>query len=210
MNPFPKRPISLRIRSSNKCISISSSNTKTLQLGGFFIWGIYLYTMKLLSVIKEMVLMEQPKLGFISMFPTVDTLTTKTSMGYNPIGGTNNTNIIYLTRRDETTGNEIPNSKFSYKLSGSYGFIGFDIILRNVSRNRGSGELIGQVMPKSGTVAGIMKKLIPSNSLTKDGWLQIRVPVDKLNAALVQLHSNKGSSAEIKVGSGIEINLTKV
>jgi hypothetical protein len=166
--------------------------------------------MKLLSVIKEMVLMEQPKLGFISMFPTVDTLTTKTSMGYNPIGGTNNTNIIYLTRRDETTGNEIPNSKFSYKLSGSYGFIGFDIILRNVSRNRGSGELIGQVMPKSGTVAGIMKKLIPSNSLTKDGWLQIRVPVDKLNAALVQLHSNKGSSAEIKVGSGIEINLTKV
>jgi hypothetical protein len=166
--------------------------------------------MKLLSVINEMVLMEQPKLGFISMFPTVDTLTTKTSMGYNPIGGTNNTNIIYLTRRDETTGNEIPNSKFSYKLSGSYGFIGFDITLRNVSRNRGSGELIGQVMPKNGTVAGIMKKLIPNRALTKDGWLQIRVPVDKLNAALVQLHSNKGSSAEIKVGSGIEINLTKV
>lgn len=156
-----------------------------------------------------MMLMEQPKLGFISMFPTADTLTKKTSMGYNPIGGTNNTNIIYLTRRDETTGNEIPNSKFSYKLSGSYGFIPFDITLRNVTRNA-SGELMGQVMPKNGTVAGIMKKLIPSNSLTKDGWLQIRVPVDKLNAALVQLHNNKGSSAEIKVGSGIEINLVKV
>ncbi len=160
--------------------------------------------------IKEMVLMEQPKLGFISMFPTVDTLTKETPMGYNLIGGTNNTNIIYLTRRDETTGNEIPNSKFSYKLSGSYGFIDFDIELRNVGRNRGTGVLSGEVMPKSGTVVGIMKKLIPNESLTKDGWLQIRVPVDKLNAALVQLHNNKGSSAKIKVGSGIEINLTKV
>lgn len=162
-----------------------------------------------MSVIKEM-LLEQPKMGFISMFPTANTLTTKTRAGYNPIGGTNNTNIIYLTRRDETTGNEIPNSKFSYKLSGSYGFINFDIILRNVIRNRGNGSLTGEVMPKSGTVAGIMKKLIPSNSLTKDGWLRIKVPVDKLNAALVQLHNNKGSSAEIKVGSGIEINLMKV
>jgi hypothetical protein len=65
-------------------------------------------------------------------------------------------------------------------------------------------------MPKNGTVAGIMKKLIPSQALSQDGWLQIRVPVDKLNAALVQLHNNKGSSAEIKVGSGIEINLMKV
>jgi len=52
------------------------------------------------------------------MFPTADTLTTKTRAGYNPIGGTNNTNVIYLTRRDEKTGTEIPNSKFSYKLSG--------------------------------------------------------------------------------------------
>jgi hypothetical protein len=162
-----------------------------------------------ISRIKEMMLMEQPKLGFISMFPTTDTLTKKTNMGYNPIGGTNNTNIIYLTRRGED-GNEIPNSKFSYKLSGSYGFINFDITLRNVRRNRGSGELIGEVMPKNNTVAGIMKKLISSRALSQDGWLQIRVPVDKLNAALVQLHNNKGSSAEIKVGSGVEINLTKV
>ena len=156
-----------------------------------------------------MVLMEQPKLGFISMFPTVDTLTSKTDAGYNPIGGTNNTNIIYLTRRG-ADGNEVPNSKFSYKLSGSYGFIDFDITLRNIGRNRGSGVLSGEVMPKNSTVAKIMKKLIPSHALSQDGWLQIRVPVDKLNDALVQLHDNKGSSAEIKVGSGIEINLEKV
>ena len=159
--------------------------------------------------INGMVLVEQ-QLGFISMFPTADTLTTKTRAGYNPIGGTNNTNVIYLTRRDEKTGTEIPNSKFSYKLSGSYGFIPFDIKLRNISRNPATGELFGHVLPKNGTVASIMKKLIPSKSLTSDGWLSIQVPVDKLNAALVQLHNNKGSSAEIKVGSGIEINLTKV
>ena len=159
--------------------------------------------------INGMVLVEQ-QLGFISMFPTADTLTTKTRVGYNPIGGTNNTNVIYLTRRDEKTGAEIPNSKFSYKLSGSYGFIPFDITLRNISRNPATGELLGHVLPKNGTVASIMKKLIPSKSLTSDGWLSIQVPVDKLNAALVQLHNNKGSSAEIKVGSGIEINLTKL
>ena len=55
-----------------------------------------------------------------------------------------------------------------------------------------------------------MKKLIPKESLTNDGWLKIVVPVDKLNAALVQLHNNKGSNAKIKVGSGIEINLLKI
>jgi hypothetical protein len=52
-----------------------------------------------------------------------------------------------------------------------------------------------------------MKKLIPNNSLTKDGWLSISVPVDKLNDALIQLHKNKGSSAQIKVDGGITINL---
>jgi hypothetical protein len=62
-------------------------------------------------------------------------------------------------------------------------------------------------MPKNSTVAGIMKKLIPNNSLTKDGWLSISVPVDKLNDALIQLHKNKGSSAQIKVDGGITINL---
>lgn len=160
--------------------------------------------------IKEMMLLEQPTMAFISAFPTVDTLTKKTKMGFNPIGGTNNTNIIYLTRRDETTGNVIPNSKFSYSLSGSYGFINFDITLRNVGRNRSSGNLTGEVLPKNGTVSGIMKKLIPKGSLTNDGWLRINVPVDKLNAALTQLHNNKGSKAQIKAGSGIDIELVKL
>lgn len=157
-----------------------------------------------------MMLSEQKTMVFIAAFPTTDTLTARTRMGYNPIGGADNTNIIYLTRRDETTGNVIPNSKFSYKLSGSYGFINFDITLRKVRRNRASGNLTAEILPKNGTVAGIMKKLIPKDHLTDDGWLYITVPVDKLNAALVQLHKNKGSSAEIKVGSGIKIELVKV
>jgi hypothetical protein len=156
--------------------------------------------------IKQVMLLEQTTIAFISAFPTVGTLITKTKMGYSPIDGNNNTNIIYLTRRGED-GNIIPNTKFSYKLSGSYGFINFDIILRKVMRSRSTGVLTAEVMPKNSTVAGIMKKLIPNNSLTKDGWLSISVPVDKLNDALIQLHKNKGSSAQIKVDGGITINL---
>ena len=159
--------------------------------------------------IKEVMLLEQ-KMTFLSAFPTTNTLIAKTNKGFNPINGDNNTNIIYLTRRNETTGKEIPNTKFSYKLSGSYGFISFDIILRNVLRQPTNGELTAQVLPKNRVVAGIMKKLIPEDSLTSDGWLSIRVPLNKLNAALIQLHNNKGSNASIKVGSGVEIELEQV
>lgn len=155
-------------------------------------------------------LLEEPSMAFINVFPTTDTLTGKTKMGFNPIGGANNTNIIYLTRRDETTGNEIPNSKFSYKLSGSYSFINFDIILRKVIRSRSNGELKAQVKPTNGTVASIMKKLIPKGQITSDGWLEIKIPVDKLNNALVQLHNNKGTSAEINARDGINIKLIKI
>lgn len=165
--------------------------------------------MKLLSVIKDIILLEEPNLSFTSVFPTVDTLTDRTRAGYNPISGMDNTNIIYLTRRGED-GKVIPNTKFSYKISGSYGYIDFDITLRNVIRYSASGVLTAEVMPKNSTVAKIMKKLIPDHALTKDGWLMIHVKVDKLNAALTQLHNNKGSSAEINVGSGVKINLVKV
>jgi len=160
--------------------------------------------------IDEAALFEQLPASFISVFPTPDTLTTKTQAGYSQIGGNDNTNIIYLTRRDDRTGQEIPNSKFSYKVSGSYGLIDFDIILRKVIRSRSTGVLIGEIMPKNSTVSAIIKKLIPANNLTKDGWLPIVVPVDKLNAALLQLHKNKGTSAQIKVEGGIAINLKQI
>ena len=55
-----------------------------------------------------------------------------------------------------------------------------------------------------------MKNLIPSDSLTEDGWMYIKVPVDKLNDALVQLHKNRGSKAQIEVEGGVTINLVKV
>lgn len=168
------------------------------------------YMKYLLGYKKGVVISEQPRTSFLSVFPTTNLLISKGNKGYNAIGGDNNTNIIYLTRRDETTGNEIPNSKFSYKVSGSYGFINFDIILRKVKRGRSMGNLTGEVLPKNSTVASIMKKLIPKDSLTKDGWLGIDIPVDKLNDALVKLHNNKGTSAEIKAGSGVNIKLMKI
>jgi hypothetical protein len=161
-----------------------------------------------ISRIKEMML-EQKSMGFISIFPTVDTLTKKTQLGWNPIGGTNNTNIIYLTRRGKD-GKEIPNSKFSYKLSGSKGLFDFNIVLRNVTRNVTTGDLIGEVLPKSSVIASIMKNLVPKDSLTEDGWMYIKVPVDKLNDALTQLYKNRGSKAQIEVEEGITINLVKV
>lgn len=64
--------------------------------------------------------------------------------------------------------------------------------------------------PTNGTVASIMKKLIPKGLITSDGWLQIKIPVDKLNNALVQLHNNKGTSAEINARGGVNIKLIKI
>ena len=159
--------------------------------------------------IKEVMLLEQ-RIAFLNIFPTVNSLVARNAMGYNQINGNDNTNIIYLTRRDKITGNEIPNSKFSYKVSGSYGIINFDIILRNVRRNRGNGKLTAEVKPTNGAVASIMKKLIPSYSLTNDGWLEIEVSLDELNTSLIQLYNNKGSSAEIKVDGGVTINLKQI
>lgn len=158
--------------------------------------------------IEEMLLLEQSP-PFLSIFPTAALLTSKSKEGFSPIGGNDNTNIIYLTKRDDK-GREIPNTKFSYKLSGSYGIISFDIMLRKVSRNRGTGELLGEVKPKNSMMTSIMKKLIPKQSITSDGWLKIKVPVDQLNAALTQLHKSKGSKAEIKIDGGVTINLKKV
>lgn len=159
--------------------------------------------------IREVMLLEQ-KIPFLSIFPTTNLLISKGAKGYNAIGGNNNTNVIYLTRRNETTGNEIPNSKFSFTVSGSYGIISFNIILRKVVRSRSNGRLTAEIQPKNGMVASMMKNLISKQSITSDGWLAIKIPVDKLNTALTQLHNNKGSRAEIKVDGGITINLKQI
>jgi nitrogen fixation protein len=158
--------------------------------------------------IKEVMLLEQGT-PFLAAFPSVSALIPDNQKIAPSVTGGNNTNIIYLTKRDQK-GNILPNTKFSYKVSGSYGFVGFDINLRNVKRNPLTGALTADVMPKNNTVKGIMMKLIPKDAITADGWLNVYVSTKQINDALTKLHNNDGSSAEIKVGNGVGINLEKV
>jgi hypothetical protein len=157
--------------------------------------------------LEERLLGEQTT-TFASVFPSVNMLTT-TDLRTRPLmGGTDGTNIIYLTKRD-VNGKPIPNTKFSYKLSGSYKFFTFDITLRKVSRNA-AGELVGEVLPNNGFVKKAMQTLIGKQHLTPDGWLKIAAPREKINQALVQLHNNKGSSAKMKLNGGVDIELEQV
>jgi hypothetical protein len=161
-----------------------------------------------ISRIKQVMLLEQGT-PFLMAFPNITALIPDNPKVAPAVTGGNNTNVIYLTKRDKN-GNPLPNTKFSYKLSGSYGFINFDIILRNVVRNAMTGALRADVMPKNNTVKGIMMKLIPKDAITADGWLNVYVSTKQINDALTKLHNNEGSSAEIKVGNGVGINLEKV
>ena len=148
-------------------------------------------------------LKEQAASPFLTIFPTAGALAASS------IGGNNNTNVIYLTKRD-AQGKEVPGTKFSYKVGGSYGFLDFNITLRNVKRDA-SGNLRAEVLPDSGVVRTAMRKLIPSQNQTKDGWLYVNVPVGQLNQALNKLFTNKGASAEIELPKeGIDITLERV
>ena len=159
------------------------------------------------KVIKETTITEQST-TFASVFPSVNMLT-NTNIKTAPImGGNNGTNIIYLTKRD-ANGNPIPGTKFSYKLTGKYGFIPLNIILRNVSRNA-AGKLTGEVQPSNSIVKKAMMALIPKQHITPDGWLRIEAPRDKINDALTQLHQTKGSSAEMELEGGVDITLEQV
>ncbi len=161
-----------------------------------------------ISRIKQVMLFEEGP-TFLAAFPNVSVLIPDDQKIAPSVTGGDNTNIIYLTKRDQK-GNILPNTKFSYKVSGSYGFVDFDIKLRNVKRNPLTGALTADVMPKNNTVKGIMMKLIPKDAITADGWLNVYVSTKQINDALTKLHNNDGSSAEIKVGNGVGINLEKV
>lgn len=165
--------------------------------------------MKILISERQYNLLTEAPSPFLTVFPNVGAIVPVNPKMAPSVTGGNNTNIIYLTKRDQN-GSPLPNTKFSYELSGSYGFVGFDIILRNVVRSATTGALTAQVMPKSGTVKGMMTKLIPKDSITADGWLKVYVSTKQINDALTRLHNNEGASAEIEVGNGISINLEKV
>ena len=142
------------------------------------------------------------QMTFLTIFPNVNALK-NANMGINP-----NSNIIYLTKRGPNN-TVVPNSKFSYKVSGSYGFLSFNVKLRNFKRND-DGSLELEAQPTNSAVLSMMKKLVPSNTLTTDNWLKVYISVDKINSALEKLFKNKGSVAEIDAGNGVEIELEQI
>jgi hypothetical protein len=156
---------------------------------------------------SEMILNEQAT--FMTIFPTVASMTAIGDKNNAAIGSNNGTNIIYLTKRD-AKGNVIPNTKFSYRVGGSKGLIDFNITLRNVRRDY-VGNLTGEALPDSKIIASTMKALIPKENITADGWLNIFVPKAKLDVALTELYNNKGKEATIELDDeGIDITLEKI
>lgn len=149
----------------------------------------------IMGILNESVLMEQ----------AVPLLTVLANPAYVNMGAADNSNIIYLTQRNQQ-GQPVPNSKYSYEIGGKYGFVGFDIKLRKV-RRAPNGDLLAEALPTSGAIQGLLKKLIPKESKTPDNWLIVRVPNAKLNEAFKQLRDNKGSKATLDAGGGIKVTL---
>lgn len=130
------------------------------------------------------------------------------------VSSQDNSNIVYLTQRDEK-GQEIPNSKYSYKVKGVYDpgallpNVNFDVKLRSVRRNA-AGDLLGEAQPTNTFMQKTMNTLVNKKYRTTDNWLVFTVPVAKLNSSLQTLSQNKGSSATIDAGNGVDINLSLV
>jgi len=169
---------------------------------------------------KKFILLEEEKLQIKSMYglteapmtppapvrPTtvMDTL----SVAPNKIvfqNSTKNNNVIFLSLRD-AAGKVIPNSKFKYKIGGSYGRFKFDVNIRNLKRDN-EGNLLGEVLPSNSMAAYAMRQLIPSNNLTEDNWLMIKIPNQKLTQGIQSLKSNKGQTAAIDAGQGVSVTL---
>lgn len=140
--------------------------------------------------------------SFLSVFPTAATLLP------TKVNSQDNTNIVYLSKRDEN-GRVVPNTKFSYKLTGSYGFADFDIILKNVYRNS-DGSLEAYVKPKNNMMFKIMEKMLPDDVVMDGGFWGVIIDAKGLNNALIQLHNNKGMKAEVDMGYGLKIKIEKI
>lgn len=118
---------------------------------------------------------------------------------------TNNNNIIFLSVRDDA-GKVIPNTTYKYKIGGSYSSFDFNVNIRNLKKD-GQENLTGEALPSNSMAAYAMKRLIPKEHLTKDGWLMIKIPKQKLTEGIQSLKSSKGQTAEIDAGQGVSITL---
>ena len=165
--------------------------------------------MKILITERQLNLLTEAAPPFLTAFPNARDLFPRNAKFTPPITARDNTSVIFLTKRDQN-GNPLPNTKFSYKVSGSYGLVNFDIVLRKVERSVTTGALTAEVMPTNGFVKGTMKTLVPEDAVTPDGWLTVYVSTQKINDALIKLHNNKGAIAKINLDKGININIQKV
>ena len=143
-------------------------------------------------------------MAFLNVKNELDTL----SVAPNKIlfqNSSNNNNVIFLSVTDGA-GKAIPNTTYKYKIGGSYSFFDFNVNIRNLKRDA-QGNLIGEVLPSNSMAASAMRSLIPKQNLTKDGWLMIKIPNQKLTEGIQSLKSSKGQTAEIDAGQGVSVTL---
>lgn len=107
-------------------------------------------------------------------------------------------------------GGKLPDGKIAdniiYKVKGKYGFIPFNILLKEIVMD--SGEIRGRVKPSNPLVKGAFS-LIPDDYKDEEGWLYIQVPRNKVELGLSELKNNGGESAEIDAGEGVYVLLDK-
>ena len=98
-------------------------------------------------------------------------------------------------------------SVLTYNVEGKYKGIGFDVNLRNFKRNA-DGSLSVEAKPDNWVVKKAVMALIPSENLTKDGWIINKIPKAKIDSSIAILKQNKGTKASLDAGNGVIIKLT--
>jgi len=115
----------------------------------------------------------------------------------------NNDKMIKLKAFDK---NSKKNLVLDYEVSAKYGLIGFDVSLRNIRRGKG-GNLLAEAMPDSWAGRKALSKLVSDEFKTGDGWLLVDIPKEKIEGAVSQLKTNKGSKAVLDAGNGVKVIL---
>ena len=115
-----------------------------------------------------------------------------------------NTKQIKLKGIDPTTKKPLV---LKYNIEGQYSFFNFDINLRKITR-MANGDLFAEAQPSNPLAVKAMKTLIKAEKFSKDGWLLVLVPAQKINDSIAQLKKNNGGSAKIDAGFGVTITLT--
>ena len=126
------------------------------------------------------------------------------SMNIMMVGSPGNEQQIMLKGTDPKTN---VSSVLKYNVEGKYKGIGFKVKLRNFGRYK-DGSLYVEAQPNNLVVKNMVKALIPSESLTNDGWIKNKIPKEKIDSSIASLKQNNGSNASLDAGHGVTINLS--